>query len=201
MKYFIVKLLLLSVCIITLKSCIPQKTIQQNYQYNSTDEEGLLVATITIKNGSENIEVLNLAFKNFYNEHDRSWFAYDIILKNKEVKPDTIIDGEMTFYVLAKRKPKKYKIYQYEIIKDLNKSDIIHAKPNQLIGPFDIEKGIVNYLGDFIFYPEKNKNGFYFEIKDNLNRDLKKLKKIYPKVDWNLVKNQLILSNSDLIES
>ncbi len=187
------------IIILLLNSCATLEKKQKNYQFDSTNEQGLFLATITLKKNSSDIDVLDLEFED-YDVHDKNWFLIDLVLKNNRMKADTIINEEKIYYLVAKTSVTKYKLSGYEIIKELNPRDEIKSKTNQISIPFEIEKGIVNYIGDFNFYLNKNENGFHFEIQNNLDRDIAKLKKMYPKVEWGEIKNQLLKSESDIIE-
>lgn len=187
------------IIILLLTSCATLEKKQKNYQFDSTNEQGLFLATITLKKNSSDIDVLDLEFED-YDVHDKNWFLIDLVLKNNRMKADTIINEEKIYYLVAKTSVTKYKLSGYEIIKELNPRDEIKSKTNQISIPFEIEKGIVNYIGDFNFYLNKNENGFHFEIQNNLDRDIAKLKKMYPKVEWGEIKNQLLKSESDIIE-
>jgi hypothetical protein len=194
------QIILFIIIILLLNSCATLERKQKKYQFDSTNEQGLFLATITLKENSSDIDVLDFEFEDYYNVHDENWFLIDLVFKNNRIKPDTILNEEKIYYVMGKIPATKYKLSGYNIITELNPRNNIKSKINQISIPFEIDKGIVNYIGDFNFYLNKNENGFHFEVQNNLIRDIAKLKKMYPKVEWAFIKNQLIKSKEDVIE-
>ena len=185
--------------LILLVSCTSLKKTKRNYDFDSNDEQGLVVASISVPNDSENIDVLYLTFDKFSEGPDKlARFGYNLILKNKRHKPDTIVNSEKVFYIIGKRKARKYHLFEYEIIKD-SKVKRENIKKSLSI-PFDVENGKVNYIGNYKFYPNKNKNGFYFELTNKLNRDINQLQNIYPNIDWNEIESQIVNPNDNAIE-
>ena len=94
--------------------------------------------------------------------------------------------------------PGAYEFTNYNLFTNLGYiQDNSGAKKDFSI-PFEIERGQITYLGDLIFYPKGNSEGYLFQWTDNYKREVPILRANFPKIDWDDVKNNTLQEGFDL---
>lgn len=152
---------------------LPSKNIPQNF--NPESNEGMIIGAIAIQNEKP---IFN-GYTFFYSGQSKRGFidiSPEQTIKMK-FKPDFFDNDKAVYYFSITAIPGAYKFYRLSLFSNGGYMQSTNGIPLDI--DFEIEKGKVKYIGEFYV----NYNGEIYELRDNKNRDLPKLKEVYPNLN------------------
>ena len=189
--------LILIVITLTYTSCGIFSFKQEKISFNSLQKDGLLIGSITIINEPSDYDSFILRSKNVMS-HSSNFF-FDLTL-NEYIREPDYRDGNQFVYLFAmKRSPGEYHFTNYHKEKDLNEPTS-HIVEHKFDISYVIERGEIQYLGNIILYPNRNDNGYFFEIVDDFEKDVLKIKAKYLNVDWDNEIKKAMTTDDEKIE-
>lgn len=152
---------------------LPSKDIPQNF--NPDSNEGMVIGAVTIQNEKP---IFN-GYTFFYSGQSKRGMINicpEQTVKMK-FKPDFFDNDKAVYYFSISAVPGTYKFYELSLFS--NGGFMQSTKWIPLDIDFEIEKGKVKYIGEI--YVNYNKE--IYQLRDNKNRDLPKLKEIFPSLN------------------
>lgn len=175
----------------------PSKLAPTNFNQNSSN--GLMIGTITI-----------IDEKPRYNSYD--FFYRPINVKKghrinirpnsgglkKSFEPDYIDGNKMTFQFALEHPQGKYEFWSFSLFSNLGYiQDTFRPKENFSI-PIELKKGTITYIGNIVFYPQGNDNGYQIEWTNNSENDIAKFREKYPNYNWSNMTISVPVSGENL---
>jgi hypothetical protein len=168
--------------ILTFISCGVFSKKEKRILFNSKSEKGLLIGSLTIINEPSDYDSFLLIASPIMS-HSSS-FMFDLRLNEYLLEPDYKKENRFIYFFAIEELPGEHYFNNYHKEKNLKEPKSFSVK-NKFGIRFKIEKGKINYLGNIILYPNRNENGYFFEIINDFERDLPKIMVQYPNVEWN----------------
>ncbi|WP_148868154.1 hypothetical protein [Tenacibaculum adriaticum] len=94
----------------------------------------------------------------------------------------------------------EYEFWSYSLFTNLGYiQDTFRPKKDFSI-PIELKSGVITYIGNIIFYPQGNENGYQIEWTDNSEYDLTKFKEKYPNYNWSSLEKNVPSEGKNLTD-
>lgn len=165
---------------------------------SSSKGYGFIAGTLTIIDEKPRFNAYNLEYKT-KGKKITMYSNYHIIHVNAKgmgfklkFSPDYSIGNKRVYLFVKEHKVGEYEFFNYDLFTNLGLSQSHLKSKSEFSLPFNVQKDSINYIGDFLFYPNGNENGKLFELSDKYSRDSLKFKEKYPTRNWKTLQNKTI---------
>ncbi len=182
MKYFYLLTLL-----ITFNSCatLPSNEIPKNFSSNET--EGLIIGSLAIENEKP---IFNGYYLHYLGDGMKKISVENMIhfspaqFSKMEFKPDFFDDNKAVYYFALKKPAGKYSFTTLRLFRNGPSQAWQSTQSLTFNFPIEVTPGQITYLGQIELIYKQNS----LKLVNKLDRDLPKLKTMFPDIDWNLIK-------------
>ncbi|SMC67704.1 hypothetical protein [Moheibacter sediminis] len=156
--------------------------------FSENNQSGLIVGTITFLNerarfGNYKVEITNMSTNADIVERNSTTIT---LVPNLLWKPKHKgeLDNGLTYLVVFKRPKGSYEIYHINLFGQGAYTSFSSVYSGFSI-PFEAEEGKITYIGNLIIDEYSGKDEYGVAYRNNFERDIEELKKIYPNVKVN----------------
>lgn len=174
--------------------------------YSKSNKNGLIAGTISIIDGKPKFNSYDFYYRELGQKKQHritikpDQGGFTMVLKPDYSKGDTLV-----FQYIMEHPPGNYEFFNYSLFNNMGYIQSTKKERKGFSIPFTITSGEIAYLGDMVINTKEFKNsGTLVKWIDNSDRELKKFKAKFKKIDWSTFANKTItkgkIENEKLIE-
>jgi len=174
--------------------------------YSKSNKNGLIAGTISIIDGKPKFNSYDFYYRELGQKKQHritikpDQGGFTMVLKPDYTKGDTLV-----FQYIMEHPPGNYEFFNYSLFNNMGYIQSTKKEKKGFSIPFTIASGEIAYLGDMVINTKEfKKSGTLVKWMDNSDRELKKFKTKFSKIDWSTFTNKTItegkIENEKLIE-